>query len=221
MYICPMCQAENRPTAKFCRKCGSSRPAEPSADVSVAVSATTAVEEKPGGNGGSETGKFEADASDELVEEITEEEVAAEASQAGLIAQDATMRPGSRETESGEQDSANTSSGDKASAGQSPEAADEPAAQVVAPRRGGPTCQSCGAHIRVLDKFCIWCGERQPERSPVPMKRCSDCRTQLPMTANFCFACGNDVGAHPRKKVRAPTELFAEEDPDLFPKFEA
>jgi hypothetical protein len=43
----------------------------------------------------------------------------------------------------------------------------------------------------------------------------------LPVAANFCFACGHDVEEYRAKKIRFPTELFEEADPELVPKFEA
>lgn len=105
-------------------------------------------------------------------------------------------------------------------AGLKEKAALESISLAAAGAGGGPHCVSCATSIRALDKFCIWCGEKQPDRSPPQMKRCAECKTQLPVTANFCFVCGNDVGLHPRKRVRAPMELFQEEDPELFPTFE-
>ncbi len=84
-----------------------------------------------------------------------------------------------------------------------------------------PVCSSCGAYVRALDKFCIHCGDRQPQRIPSQMKPCSECRTQLPLTANFCFVCGTEAGSHARKKVKAASDLFCEDDPELFPRFEA
>jgi len=97
----------------------------------------------------------------------------------------------------------------------------EPEPEPAPPRRAVPTCPSCGANVRLADKFCIWCGEKQPQRTRVKMKRCPDCRTQLPLKANFCFVCGADVGPHAKVRVGTEAELFGEEDPELFPKFEA
>ena len=87
--------------------------------------------------------------------------------------------------------------------------------------RRRPTCPSCGSSVRALDKFCIWCGQKQPERMPMETKRCPDCGTTLPVAANFCFACGHDVEAYKSKKISFPRELFEEADPELLPKFEA
>ncbi|GEM_PF-3306564 len=106
-----------------------------------------------------------------------------------------------------------------------PRPADETAsagrpAEARKAKPGEPACASCGASIRARDKFCIWCGEKQPSRVPPPMKRCPECRTELPVDANFCYVCGNDVGMHPRKRIRVPAELFEEEDPELYPRFE-
>jgi hypothetical protein len=87
--------------------------------------------------------------------------------------------------------------------------------------RSRPTCPSCGSNVRSLDKFCIWCGQKQPERMASESKRCPDCGMVLPVAANFCFACGHDVEEYRAKKIRFPTELFEEADPELMPKFEA
>ena len=99
---------------------------------------------------------------------------------------------------------------------------DPPApAPAAAEQRVAPRCPSCGANVRAADKFCIWCGEAQPQRAGPKMKRCAECRTQLPLAANFCYVCGSDAGQHQRRRVRPESELFGEDDPDLFPKFEA
>jgi hypothetical protein len=139
---------------------------------------------------------------EELAEEITEEEVEAEVRKASQAA--------AAESGNGEPVAVAPSAPD-----------DEPGRAAETGRRGGPTCPACGSNVRATDKFCIWCGERQPMRVMPKMKRCSECRAQLPMTANFCYVCGSDVGPHHRRKVRAPSELFAEEDPELFPTFDA
>ncbi len=241
MFVCPACQTENRPTAKFCRKCGLRRQVTDGSAVAVA----TPVERPAGPEQTSSTANAEArgtddgkraataavatsaadpegqtdelgELEDEFGEEITEEEVQKELEQ---------KRPGSAESQQGEAGQHVPSSGtdpSQAQESETPQADQAPAdGQPVEPRRGGHTCPSCGSNVRVTDKFCIWCGERQPQRTVPKMKRCSECRTQLPMTANYCFVCGNDVSLHLRRKVRVPSELFHEEDPELFPTYEA
>ncbi len=141
-----------------------------------------------------------------LVEEVTEEEVVAELKERGGVAIDSQHSDSSRVEQP-------VSPAAVASMAQT-----EPGPTTI--RGTAPQCVSCGTSIRALDKFCIWCGEKQPERSPPQMKRCADCKTQLPVSANFCFVCGNDVGVHPRRRIRVPMELFQEEDPELFPTFE-
>jgi hypothetical protein len=86
---------------------------------------------------------------------------------------------------------------------------------------GRPACPECASYVRALDKFCIWCGAKQPQRIPPEMKKCPKCETQLPARANFCFVCGGDVSPHGKVRVRMPTELFQEDDPELFPTFNA
>lgn len=247
MFVCPSCQTENRPTAKFCRKCGLPRPvaaeseasqrapgpasspaqpaasdaqakaepdatggscaaAEPPAVAAGWRASCSAGPSEPSTTRGVATMAFGAapaqEEQEELTEEITEEEVEAEVRKAAQ----ATV---------GE-------SGNGEPAAVAPSAPEEgPGRAAETGRRGGPTCPACGSNVRATDKFCIWCGERQPMRVMPKMKRCSECRAQLPMTANFCYVCGSDVGLHHRRKVRAPAELFAEEDPELFPTFEA
>lgn len=147
---------------------------------------------------------FGAGSQEMLLEEITEEEVAAEAE----LKQRAALESSSLAAPASGQSIAEAS------------LAAQGLPKAAAGAGGGPQCISCETSIRALDKFCIWCGEKQPDRTPPQMKRCAECKTQLPVTANFCFVCGNDVGLHPRKRVRAPMELFQEEDPELFPTFE-
>lgn len=84
-----------------------------------------------------------------------------------------------------------------------------------------PECPSCWTVLRATDKFCCWCGSAQPNRIQPFMKLCLECNTQLPEKANFCFSCGADVSTYSRLKVRAPLELFKDEDSEFFPRFEA
>lgn len=145
MYICTACQTENRPSAKFCRRCGQTR------DIA-------APETKP-------------------------------------AASTAAQKP-------------------------APELALSTPSE--APRAAGrPSCPNCRSNIRLSDKFCIWCGARQPQKVKAPIKSCPDCQTQLPMSANFCYVCGNGVALQLAKRVAVANELFQEEDPELAPKYEA
>jgi len=233
VFVCPACQTENRPTAKFCRKCGLRRQGSDGSAVAVSPPAERAVEQvetaqaATAAQAGQDAGQpasasaaiavsqtavaaddaAEAECEEDFGEEITEEEVQKELDgkrAAGVAPAEAAQEaPGD----------------DRVAAKEAQGQQDSPGAEQ--PRRGGHTCPSCGSNVRVTDKFCIWCGERQPQRIIPKMKRCSECRTQLPMTANFCFVCGNDVSLHLRRKVRVPSELFHEEDPELFPTFEA
>ncbi|HEY9679406.1 MAG TPA: zinc ribbon domain-containing protein [Drouetiella sp.] len=84
-----------------------------------------------------------------------------------------------------------------------------------------PQCPSCWETLRATDKFCCWCGEAQPNRVLPFMKLCLECNTFLPEKANYCYACGTDVGYSSRRKVRLPAELFKDEDSEFFPRFDA
>ncbi len=83
-----------------------------------------------------------------------------------------------------------------------------------------PQCPQCWAKLRLTDKFCYGCGEPQPARNVSHMKTCSSCQSILPAGANFCFSCGSEVQAS-RRNVRTPVELFADENSEFFPRFEA
>jgi len=193
VFICPECQTENRPSAKFCRKCGQERPA------GVA-----------GGGDIPETGDAGVDAAG----------TAERSDDAGLV--QAPAHAHKEMTESAEPGRAEEPSAEGSNVVSFPGGeAVMPEPQAQPQRHGGPTCPACASNVRLSDKFCIWCGERQPQRARPKMKRCSECRTLLVLSANFCYVCGNDVGLHQRRKVRVPSELFKEDDPDLFPKFEA
>lgn len=83
------------------------------------------------------------------------------------------------------------------------------------------TCLRCGSPVRITDSYCSYCGDPQPYRILPNMKVCRDCGTQMPEMANFCFACGTDVGSHSTKQVPVPIALFEEDDPEIMPSFEA
>lgn len=233
MYICRLCHAENKPTAKFCRRCGVARPQE---EKSVAVeSDAEATQHAAAGNGENKRDEKAGDATPsaaelqmkmqaehvlgeehapEPVEEITEEEVASE------LHPPPQLPPPAVSVVEGRADEGQSAAAEPQTEETGAQPASAPAPEPRPAPAGGTACASCGAGIRARDKFCIWCGEKQPERVPPPMKRCAECRTHLPMNANFCYVCGNDVGMHPRKRVRVPSELFEEEDPELYPRFE-
>jgi predicted amidophosphoribosyltransferase len=84
-----------------------------------------------------------------------------------------------------------------------------------------PECPTCFTALRIADKFCSWCGEAQPIRVLPDTIICPGCETQLPPKANYCFACGRHIGSQPRLALRLPTELFKDEDSELFPLFDA
>ncbi len=84
-----------------------------------------------------------------------------------------------------------------------------------------PECPSCWKTLRATDKFCCWCGEAQPNRVLPFLKLCLECNTFLPEKANYCYACGTDVGYNSRRKVRVPHELFKDEESEFFPRFDA
>lgn len=82
-------------------------------------------------------------------------------------------------------------------------------------------CPRCTSPVRVTDSYCSYCGDSQPYRILAHMKVCRDCGTQMPEVANFCYACGTDVGNLSTKQVPVPVALFEDDDPDSFPQFEA
>jgi len=106
------------------------------------------------------------------------------------------------------------------------ESQEKPSAQGSCPSTGDdqyayPQCPECRTMLRATDKFCCWCGARQPERSIPYMKLCLECNALLPGKANFCCVCGSGVTNFARRKVKVPLELFRDEDSEFFPKFEA
>lgn len=83
-----------------------------------------------------------------------------------------------------------------------------------------PQCPQCWAKLRLTDKYCYGCGEPQPARNVSHLSACRGCQSILPAGANFCFSCGAEVAAS-RRHVRTPVELFADENSEFFPRFEA
>jgi hypothetical protein len=93
--------------------------------------------------------------------------------------------------------------------------------EVAAEAASYPHCPACRTMLRATDKFCCWCGDKQPDRSIPYMKMCLECNALLPEKANFCCVCGAQVSNFMRRKVKAPVELFRDEESEFFPKFEA
>ncbi|CAN5663548.1 hypothetical protein BH10CYA1_BH10CYA1_51880 [soil metagenome] len=113
-------------------------------------------------------------------------------------------------------------------ANMSPESTTEPSLEPLpepspepSPDLNSPECPSCWKALRATDKFCCWCGEAQPNRVLPFLKLCLECSTFLPEKANYCYACGTDVGYSSRRKVRVPHELFKDEESEFFPRFDA
>jgi predicted amidophosphoribosyltransferase len=85
-----------------------------------------------------------------------------------------------------------------------------------------PVCPTCDSPVRTSDRFCCWCGESQPSRQVSrTLKHCPECAQSLPDLANYCFACGRNVGANERLRMRVQAELFREESSEFFPTFDA
>src|SRR5579883_1046173 len=80
-------------------------------------------------------------------------------------------------------------------------------------------CLRCASPVRITDSYCSSCGDAQPYRILANMKVCRECGTQMPELANFCFACGTDVGGSSTKQVPVPVALFEEDDPEMLPSF--
>jgi hypothetical protein len=57
-------------------------------------------------------------------------------------------------------------------------------------------CASCQTRIRLSDKFCIWCGTKQPASTSLEFKTCSFCLVPIPTKAAFCSLCGITVEAN-------------------------
>jgi ribosomal protein L40E len=98
---------------------------------------------------------------------------------------------------------------------------EERGSEAASDKQNQLACSRCEAPVRVTDSYCSHCGESQPYRILAHMKVCRDCGTQMPEIANFCYACGADVGNNSAKQVPVPVALFDEDDPDSFPQFEA
>jgi ribosomal protein L40E len=236
IFICPLCQVENRATAKFCRRCGKTRAEldlvakgddlNPEATPSnpVAPVAKQAGEKLEGAEVVSKDSlPFIYAGPPRLINPVVAEEVPGDSGNEDsqgiedfpsvpVQTAAADVRPSAADIQGSEADL------------QPSEAQD----LVVQHNLGGqvqdyvsPECPSCHTGLRVTDKFCSWCGESQPNRLYPDLRVCPGCDQRLPYRANYCFSCGRDVGVHPRIAMRMPTELFKEEDSEFFPTFEA
>jgi hypothetical protein len=242
VLTCADCKSENRDTAKFCRGCGISlsprQVRQPEPVLSAAHLAGPV--ERPvdsGDRGGlnltvahigavSEVSRMTEQG--ESQDSVTEQCCSHERVEAAV----ASSRQPVSSTDNDRAEENEECSEEPPRRSPRAEKAEDPRAETHRRRRNArpseehaprsrPTCPSCGSNVRSLDKFCIWCGQKQPERMASESKRCPDCGMVLPVAANFCFACGHDVEEYRAKKIRFPTELFEEADPELVPKFEA
>ena len=110
-----------------------------------------------------------------------------------------------------------------------PEALSEPRPAVLpaAPQTSDiadssrPQCPSCWTTLRSTDRFCCSCGAPQPHRFMPFLRVCLSCSSLLPEKANYCYHCGIQVPGTSKHRVRAPIELFRDEDSEFFPRFDA
>jgi hypothetical protein len=239
IFVCPLCQVENRATAKFCRRCGKTR-----AELDIITKSNDST---------SAVTPSEIDVPAQPQEPVPADQEAAAAPLAFVYAGPETpiqaQTADQRSPDMGaSSEPAAQPSGSEADVLTSPadvltseanvltsEAdvqafdADVSTSDDAAPNNFGrqtyvydsPECPSCHSGLRVTDKFCSWCGESQPNRLYPDLRVCPGCDQRLPYRANYCFSCGRDVGVHPRIEMRMPTELFKEEDSEFFPTFEA
>jgi ribosomal protein L40E len=233
IFVCPLCQVENRATAKFCRRCGKTRAeldsivkseirsagvAAPDIEESTSkqedrVPAAAEVEQKelitfvyagpePLRPGASGDAVLETCGQEALQADIRDPHIQDPDIQDPDIRDPEVQDPDVRDPDVQDPDVQDISGGQE---------------QGYVP----PHCFSCHSGLRSTDKFCSWCGEPQPNRLYPYLKVCPGCDQRLPHRANYCFACGRDVGVHPRVPMRMPTELFNEEESEFFPTFEA
>ena len=197
LFVCPLCNIENRAAAKYCRRCGNARPAltgltKPASSMTV-ISAPAV--SKPAASAPA--------ASTPIASTVTG------LASANSKAADAKVANSTSNV------SAQTTAATAVSASTTPGAKRVPEIYIH------PLCPGCDAFVRTSDRFCCWCGESQPARPQAPLKDCPECAQALPIRANYCFVCGLDVGAKERLRMRLPTELFKEEGSEFFPTFDA
>ncbi|HEY9772377.1 MAG TPA: zinc ribbon domain-containing protein [Planktothrix sp.] len=235
MFVCPVCEVENRLDAKFCRKCGQSRTAleqyvaaavstpsgkmksEPSSNSQASAHGRTAMPVKP------EPAAPPAQAvalhptvqrSDSAVSQA--EPSRSQAEVGGAATTSLPDNNGARQRQVSSNSSRADGSADLDSSAQ-PLAKESRAASDIS----APECPACWTVLRATDQYCCWCGEPQPSRALPLMKMCLECNTKLPEKANFCFDCGHNVSDRVTQKVRFPLELFHEEESEFFPRFDA
>lgn len=216
MFTCPVCQAENRHDAKFCRKCGQAR-----AGLERASAASRATPERPASQ---PVVLRNAAVQDAVVQDAELQDAAVqnsppqgeEGQRQAVLRADAPSENVQRE--SGQHESLSRESAQSPPV--SPEVVSVPE-QNALPDFSSPECPTCWTALRVSDKYCSWCGEPQPMRTLPYERACLRCSMLLPQKANFCHACGNEVTVNAWRKVRTPAELFEEEGSEFFPRFEA
>lgn len=63
-------------------------------------------------------------------------------------------------------------------------------------------CTGCLQHIRHLDRYCMWCGQRVAIDAITLIKTCPGCDATLSGLANFCQSCGRDVRSCTLQQIR-------------------
>lgn len=230
MFVCPICEVENRADAKFCRKCGQSRSA---LEQHLAVTANARASASGDGSGAAVAPATMATKSvnrpaDQPVS-VADKTGAQPANPLQYSDNPALVSPGPADGQPAHIAAPQQSLPPPAQPPTQPPAAFVEQQQVAytvssavpVPDFSTPQCPACWTALRSSDKYCCWCGEPQPLRAAPYMKVCVECNTQLPEKANFCHACGSDVSGRFKNKVRFPVELFKEEDSEFFPRFDA
>jgi ribosomal protein L40E len=250
VFVCPICEVENRADAKFCRKCGQSRSAlEQHLAVTANVRAGSAVEVSAEAVAPATVSTKSSNRTADQLAQVTDKTMVESATpsqhlaDSGLVSPEVLPENRGQIIASVQQNNSLTPSevhpasamiGETSNKQSAPPAVQPSPAfseqQQVAftvstaapvPDFSMPQCPACWTALRASDKYCCWCGEPQPLRAAPYMKICVECNTQLPEKANFCHACGSDVSGRFKNKVRFPVELFTEEDSEFFPRFDA
>lgn len=201
-YVCPQCQVDNRPSAKYCRKCGIPR-IEKEATVEVAVT------DQSFEQGGNQFEQYLEPSLDQNADQrldqgfyqttdrccdnnlptnadliITPDEQASPklilSSDLGITSQIATEPCVVSDT---------TSIFSNIVWETTPQVVPE---QAITQRQ----CASCQTRIRMTDKYCIWCGTKQPASTSLEFKTCSFCLVPIPAKAGYCSLCGITVEAN-------------------------
>ncbi len=229
MFVCPICEVENRADAKFCRKCGQSRGAleqhlavTANARAGAAVEAASATAAAPAGAGPKSVNRAADPTSPVADKTVAQPPAPLQHSDNGAVVSPEVAKEKGSDVEAEVQPAEV-----EPPTGSIPELVEpKPLTYTLSttpppPDFSTPQCPACWTALRASDKYCCWCGEPQPLRAVPFMKVCVDCNTQLPEKANFCHACGSDVSGRFKNKVRFPVELFKEEDSEFFPRFDA